>query len=43
MFFENGYLPFNDQICHLGRDIPNREPFDISAVHLRFEIKKITT
>ena len=35
-FFLNGYLPFNDELCFLGRDIPDRPLFDISCVHMRW-------
>jgi len=36
MFFLNGYLPFNENLCFLGRDIPDRPLFDISYVHMRY-------
>ena len=35
MFFLNGYMPFNEDLCYMGRDIPNRPKFDISYVHMR--------
>ena len=41
LFFLNGYLPFNEKFCHLGRDIPKSPPFDISFVHLRYNKEAI--
>lgn len=35
MFFLNGYMPFNENLCYMGRDIANRPKFDISYVHMR--------
>lgn len=35
MFFLNGYLPFAEEVCFLGRSIVNRPKFDISYVHMR--------
>ena len=35
MFFLNGYMPFNENLCYIGRDIPDRPKFDISYVHMR--------
>ena len=35
MFFLNGYMPFNERLCYMGRDIPDRPLFDISYVHMR--------
>ena len=35
MFFLNGYMPFSENVCYLGRDIPQRPKFDISYVHMR--------
>ena len=34
MFFSNGYMPFNEKVCFLGRDMENRPKFDISFVHM---------
>lgn len=36
MFFLNGYMPFNEDVCFLGRDIPDRPRFDISYVHMKY-------
>ena len=36
MFFINGYMPFNEDLCFLGRDIENRPKFDISYIHMRY-------
>ena len=35
MFFLNGYMPYNEELCYMGRDIPNRPHFDISYIHMR--------
>ena len=35
LFFSNGYLPFNENVCFLGRDIQNRPNFDLSYIHMR--------
>ena len=35
LFFENGYMPFNEETCFIGRDIPNRPLFDISYIHMK--------
>ena len=32
LFFLNGYLPFNEKFCYLGKGIDKREKFDISFV-----------
>ena len=39
MFFLNGYMPFNENLCYMGRDIANRPKFDISYVHMRWDHK----
>jgi len=36
LFFINGYMPFNEEVCFLGRDIKPRPAFDISYVHMRY-------
>ena len=35
MFFLNGYMPYNENLCYLGKDIANRPRFDLSYVHMR--------
>ena len=32
LFFLNGYLPFHEKFCYLGKQIENREKFDVSFV-----------
>lgn len=36
LFFINGYMPFNENVCFLGRDIEPTPTFDISYVHMRY-------
>ena len=36
IWFINGFLPFNDDVCFLGKEIPNRPKIDISSIHIRF-------
>ena len=38
MFLNGYYMPFNEESCFMGRDIPNRPKFDISYVHMRYII-----
>ena len=35
MFFLNGYMPFSEKVCFLGKDIKPRPIFDISYVHMK--------
>lgn len=41
LFFLNGYLPFHDGFCYLGKHIENRPGFDMSFVHLRYNKEAI--
>lgn len=36
IWFINSYLPFNENVCFLGKNIPDRPRIDISAVHIRY-------
>lgn len=36
MFFINQYMSFNEDLCFLGRDLPDRPRFDISYIHMRY-------
>jgi hypothetical protein len=36
MFFANGELPFNLDVCFVGRDFKERPKFDISFVHMKY-------
>ena len=43
IWFINSYLPFSENVCFLGRDIPNRPRIDISACHIRYNKTAIDT
>ncbi|CBY39255.1 unnamed protein product [Oikopleura dioica] len=36
MFFANGEMPFNLDVCFVGRDFKDRPKFDISFVHMKY-------
>jgi len=36
LFFINGYMPFNEDVCFFGRDIKPRPRFDIAYPHMRY-------
>ena len=36
MFFANGELPFNLDVCFVGRDFKQRPKFDLSFVHMKY-------
>ena len=41
LFFVNGFLPFHDSKCYLGKDIKPQVQFDLSFVHLRYFLKEV--